>query len=218
MTHVKICGVRRVEDALLAASVGAHAVGVLVGRKHASPDFVDAELAAAIIRSLPPFCTGVMVTHWVDPGRIADTAQTIGVHAVQLHGGSPSEVAERLRKRLPYLKLIQAVHVTGPETMEAFRPYLGSVDAILLDTANPATGQVGGTGLVHDWNVSRAIVQACPLPVILAGGLNPGNVADAIRFVRPYAVDVNSGVKGEDGSKDEGKLRAFVDAAVGDRF
>jgi len=114
---------------------------------------------------------------------------------------------------LPHLKVIRAVHVTGPEALGQARAFDRRVDALILDTYDHATGRGGATGKTHDWAISQAIVAATRTPVILAGGLTPDNVADAVRTVHPWGVDVHTGVEDADGRRNISKLRAFVEHA-----
>src|SRR5690606_12944148 len=116
-----------------------------------------------------------------------------------------------LRSLLPGVIIIKTVHVTGEEAVFKARDYAPAADMLLLDTAHE--GRIGGTGVTHDWSVSARIVEASRVPVILAGGLNPGNVADAIERVGPAGVDANSGLEHGDGRKDFEKIKAFVNAA-----
>jgi phosphoribosylanthranilate isomerase len=211
--HVKICGIRRLDDALAALEFGADELGFLVGQKHQSPDFLDAPDAAAIVAALPPNASSVLVTHLVEPDDIVALATAVGVTTVQLHGDtSPAQAAE-IKQLLPHIKTYKAIHVIDGQSINAARQYVDAVDAIVLDTINAATDQVGGTGHTHDWSISQQIVEQLPIPVILAGGLNPDNVGDAIRHVKPYGVDVNSGTKGSDGYKDRNTLRRFIERA-----
>jgi phosphoribosylanthranilate isomerase len=120
-----------------------------------------------------------------------------------------------IRAALPHLKLIRAVHVTGPEAVTRARALERHADAMILDTYDPATGRSGATGLTHDWTISRQIVGAVRVPVILAGGLTPENVAKAIRVVSPWAVDVHTGVEDADGTRNLSKMRSFVERAKG---
>ena len=151
-----------------------------------------------------------MVTHIEESEKIVSLARFIGVTIIQLHGDSAPEDALYIKQELPHIKLIKALHVVGRSSINRGRKFLHAVDAILLDTVNLGTGQVGGTGETHDWNLSCEIVASYDRPVILAGGLNPENVQQAIEKVRPFGVDVNSGVKGEDGFKDYRKLKDFI--------
>lgn len=209
--RVKICGVRRVEDALAAVDAGADAVGCLVGLDYASPDSVDPGTARGIFAALPPFVARVLVTHRTGLAEVTALMHESGATVAQLHGDFPTVAIPALREALPYAAIVKSVHVTGDETVAAALAAARSADAILLDTI--ARGRIGGTGTTHDWKISARIAAASPKPVILAGGLSPENVAEAIAQVRPYAVDVNSGTRGADGWKDHAKIRAFINAA-----
>ncbi|HTL54869.1 MAG TPA: phosphoribosylanthranilate isomerase [Candidatus Limnocylindrales bacterium] len=214
MVKVKICGITNLEDAFAAITCGADAIGFLVGQVHPSRSvFISAEVARGIAAKLPPFCSTVLVTHLSRPAAIMQAARVARVTTIQLHGETEPDEAETIRRRLPNVKVYKAVHVLDERALAEARRFLGKVDGIVLDTAVKETGQVGGTGQPHDWRISRRIVQSVKLPVILAGGLNPGNVRQAIRLVRPYAVDVNSGVSTPDGTKDIRKLRLFIERA-----
>ncbi|MCT0226041.1 phosphoribosylanthranilate isomerase [Synechococcus sp. CS-1328] len=212
MTRVKICGIRRLSDALLAVHGGANAVGVLVGQKHASSDFIAADLAAQILAALPPFVSGVLVSHLEDPAALIELIEQTGARVVQVHGAMSPQGLRELRRRIDGLTLLKAIHIQGPEALEAAAAFAPCVDALLADSANPRTGQVGGTGLTHDWHLTARIRASLPVPLILAGGLDASNVGQAIEQVQPFGVDVNSGVKGSDGFKDPASLHAFLAA------
>jgi phosphoribosylanthranilate isomerase len=209
--RVKICGIRRVDDALAAVDAGADAVGCLVGLDYAAPDRIDPGTARGIFAALPPFVARVLVTHRTGLAEVTALMRESGATVAQLHGDFPSVAIPALREALPYAAIVKSVHVTGDDTVAAALAAARSADAILLDTI--ARGQIGGTGKTHDWKISARIAAASPKPVILAGGLNPENVAEAIAQVRPFAVDVNSGTRGADGWKDHAKIRAFIAAA-----
>jgi len=211
--RVKVCGIKTVEDAIMAAHCGADAVGLLVGQRHVSEDFINIDLARDIVKKCPPLVSPVLVTHLNDPKEIAYLASQIGVTTIQLHSDCEVQSIISLRKILPYIKLIKNFHVTGPEIIQVIRPFEAVVDAFLLDTLNSVEGRVGGTGLTHDWNISRDIVREVSRPVILAGGLNPENVADAIRIVTPFGVDANTGLKASNGFKDCTKVATLVSRA-----
>jgi len=216
MFQVKICGVKRAEDAGLAVAAGADALGFLVGQTHTSADFIAPLTAKAIAASLPSGVIGVLVTHLTDPGDVLDLAVLTGLTTVQLHGEIWPEDVARLRRAAPDLTFLKSFHVTDEAGLAYGEAFVGLVDGFVLDTANPKTGQIGGTGQTHDWNLSRRIVERYrSVPVILAGGLNPDNVAEAIAAVGPFGVDVNSSTKGTDGFKSEAKARAFVANARG---
>jgi len=209
--YVKICGIRRHEDALIAAELGADAVGLLVGQRHNSQDFISAGIARDISRGLPPSVEAVLVTHVEDIDELERLLQQSGITTVQLHGEIAPSFVERLRGRLPDLKIFKSVHVISADSVaypEAFRKL---VDGFVLDSINAVTDQVGGTGKTHDWSISRQIVTRYPeIPIILAGGLNSENVRSAIEYVHPFGVDVNSGTKAPNGFKDTRKMQEFI--------
>ena len=209
--RVKICGIRRVEDALAAVDAGADAVGCLVGLDYAAPDGIDPLTARGIFAALPPFVARVLVTHRTGLAEVTTLVQESGATVVQLHGEFPTVAIPALREALPFAAIVKSVHVKGDGTVAAALAAARAADAILLDTI--ARGRIGGTGKTHDWSISARIAAASPKPVILAGGLNPENVAEAIAKVRPFAVDVNSGTRGADGWKDHAKIRAFIGVA-----
>ncbi len=210
---VKICGITDLEDALLALHYGADALGFLIGLDYPSEDTVTKEFARETIAKLPPFVSSVLVTHKTDLKTIIDLSKYIGCTTVQLHGPVKAEDIPRLRANLGSIKLIKAVHVSNKEAIKRALNYADYVDAILLDSN--VGERIGGTGMTHDWSISREIVDTVPTPVILAGGLNPKNVAEAIKIVNPYGVDVNTGVDDGIGNprKNAEKLRDFIFAA-----
>jgi phosphoribosylanthranilate isomerase len=210
MVRVKICGIKNVSDALMVLDAGADAIGLLVGQRHRSDDFLEPAQAREIVRQLPPLCSSTLVTHFSTGEEVADLLDLVPVSTVQLHSDISVPDCVWLRSRFPSLKLIKLVHVRNAGSLDAVAPYHGLVDAFLLDSINPATDQVGGTGLTHDWRISARIAASSTLPVVLAGGLRPENVAAAIAQVRPFAVDVNSGVKNAWGTKDAGKVARFI--------
>ena len=209
--RVKICGIRRVDDAVLAARLGADAIGVLVGQRHPSADFISAEAAAAILRALPPLVSGVMVSHCSTAAELLPLIEQVRPTLVQLHSAITPQQIEVLRNARPELKLLKAVH--GADA--AVQAYEELVDGFVADSFNPSTGQVGGTGLTHDWTLTARLVQQLRRPLLLAGGLTPDNVVAAIKAVQPWGVDVNSGVKDATGFKDPERMKAFISAAKG---
>ena len=209
--YVKICGIRRQEDALLAAELGADAIGVLVGQKHNSPDFISATVARDISRALPPSVEAVLVTHVEDVDEIERLLQQSEITTIQLHGEIAPGSVEGLRDRIPHLKVFKSVNIISADSVAYPEAFAQLVNGFVLDSINLATGQVGGTGKTHDWSVSRRIVMRYPdVPIILAGGLNSENVRSAIEQVHPFGVDVNSGTKAPDGFKDPRKMEAFI--------
>jgi phosphoribosylanthranilate isomerase len=196
--RIKICGVTRLEDALRASRLGADALGFNFwprSRRH-----VTAAAARQIIARLPPFVTPVGVFVNQSEGEMRAIAAETGIQVFQLHGDEPPELCSRLP--LPVLK---AVPVDQVSTLSKLLSY--EVQAFLLDT--PSRGY-GGTGRPFDWSLAEGVSEAAP--VILAGGLTPENVADAVRAVRPWAVDVASGVESSPGVKDPDRMLRFVTA------
>ncbi|MGV9611284.1 phosphoribosylanthranilate isomerase [Nocardia xishanensis] len=211
--RAKLCGIRSESDLRIAIAAGADAVGFIAGVTHVSEDALDADRAARLAGQTPPFVTRVLVTHLESAGAILDLAERVGVDAIQIHGLVTDETVRRVRAASAH-RIIRAVHVTGSEAVDAARSAAADCDAVLLDSRT--TDRLGGTGRIHDWSVSAAIVdelRGLGRPVILAGGLNAANVADAIRTVRPFAVDVNSGVEYPSGDKSPDACADFVTTA-----
>lgn len=213
--RIKICGIRNRTDLDAALSASPDAVGFLVGQVHPSPDFILACTARRLVRSLPPFVQPWLVTHLSRPEEVLALADAAAIWNIQLHGESTPEEVSVIRDALPpCAKLVRAVHPEPQDAFFEYADYAPFIDAYLIDTLNPKTGQVGGTGLIGNWTRAARFVQESTVPVILAGGLTPANVARAIERVRPYAVDVNTGVKApSDRSESAALCRAFVKAA-----
>lgn len=191
---------------------GACAVG-LVSAMPSGPGPIDEALIAEIAAGVPPGVATFLLTCLQDADAIVAQQRRCGTNTLQLVDALPSGEHDRLRRALPGVKLVQVVHVRDDAALDEAREVAPLVDAILLDSGNPALAvkELGGTGRVHDWQVSRAIRDAVPVPVFLAGGLRAANVAEAVRTVRPWAVDVCSGVRTND-RLDLAKLSAFATA------
>jgi phosphoribosylanthranilate isomerase len=213
--RIQIAGVSTLEEALATADAGADALGFTVRLPHGVHDGLTEAKARGIVAALPPFVASVAITYVETPRDAVDLCRYLGVTTLQLHGPFPTQELPLIRAGLPHLKLIRSVHVSGAEAIAQARGLARHVDALILDTYDPATGRHGATGLTHDWSISRQIVDEVRVPVILAGGLTPDNVADAIAAVRPWGVDVHTGVENADGSRNLEKLRAFIAAARG---
>ncbi|MFC8532128.1 phosphoribosylanthranilate isomerase [Nocardia sp. NPDC057227] len=212
--RAKICGIRSERDLRIAVDAGADAIGFICGVTHVSEDALDPDRAAALSRLVPPFVTRVLVTHLEEAAAIIALADQVGVDVIQVHGLVTDETAREVHALARGRKVVRAVHVTGPDAVDAARRAAATCDAVLLDSRT--TDRLGGTGATHDWSISAEIVRTVReigRPVILAGGLHPGNLAEAIEVVRPDAVDVNSGVETPAGDKDAGSCAAFVRAA-----
>ncbi|WP_297679152.1 phosphoribosylanthranilate isomerase [Tepidiforma sp.] len=208
--RVQIAGISTLDDALACERAGADAIGFTIGLPTGPHNGLDEAGAAAIIRRLPPFITPVLITYRVTAAEVVPMCRAMGVSQVQLHAPAAPAELEQMRAAIPGLKLILAVNVTGPEALDLARERAARADALILDTYDPATGRHGATGKTHDWSLSARIVEAVGVPVILAGGLTPANVAAAIRRVRPWGVDVHTGVERPDGTTDHDLVRAFV--------
>lgn len=196
----KICGITRIEDALAAVEAGADAIGLVFYGK--SPRAVSIERAAAILQALPPFVTSVGLFVDMPRDELQQLLQHLPLDLLQFHGDeSPADCEGHGR---PYIKALRVR--PGEDVAAAMAPYAGA-RGILLDTF--VEGVPGGTGASFDWSL---VPENAAKPIILAGGLDAGNVATAIRQVRPYAVDVSGGVEASKGIKDAGKIRAFVRA------
>lgn len=212
LPFIKVCGIQTLEDALLCLDAGANTLGFLVGLTHLAEDKICSEQAGPIIAQIKDRARTVMVTHLTDPDEVTKIAKKIGVSTIQIHDDMPVEAIKILRETLPGLTLIKAVHVIGNDALQKARLFEDSVDFILLDSRTK--DRLGGTGVTHDWNISRQIVLQSKLPVILAGGLNPSNIDAAIESVKPAGIDANSGLENREGRKDFQKVAAFVKAGL----
>jgi phosphoribosylanthranilate isomerase len=200
-TAVKICGITRVEDGLAAAHAGAHAIGLVF--HPASPRFVSNARARAVIERLPPFVTVVGLFVDPEPDAVLRVLREVPLQVLQFHGDEPADLCTSFG--LPYLK---ACRVAPGRDLLQYAALHRCAKGLLLDAF--VDGAYGGTGRSFDWSL---IPRDLPLPVVLAGGLDPANVGDAIRAVRPWAVDVSSGVERAKGIKDAVKIAAFMRGA-----
>jgi len=213
--RLKVCCVASVAEARLAVSLGADALG-LVSAMPSGPGVVADDVIAEIAAAVPPPIATFLLTARQDAAGIAAQARRSGANTVQLVDALPLGAYAELRGALPGVRLVQVVHVLDDASLAEAEGAAAHVDALLLDSGNPrlAVKELGGTGRVHDWALSRAIVARSPVPVFLAGGLRAANVAEAVRQVRPFGVDVCSGVR-TDGRLDAAKLAALVAALAG---
>jgi len=202
MVRVKVCGITTVEDASHAAACGADALGFVFFAK--SPRCVSPEAARGIIAELPPFVSAVGLFVNEDPERIRQLADFCALDVIQLHGDESPEACA-----FPPRRVVKALRVKDAASLAGHREY--GVSALLLDAW--VAGAYGGTGESFNWDLAAEVARR--RPVILAGGLTPANVAEAVRQVRPYAVDVSSGVEAAPGRKDPAKVEAFIRNAKG---
>lgn len=197
---VKICGITRLEDALAAAEYGADALGFVFYRK--SPRYIEPELAAEIIKQLPPFVTPVALFVNEPEEAVRDILHLTGINVVQFHGDESPDYVSLCPQRV-----IKAIRVKDESTLKPLAGY--EVSAFLLDSYSPDA--YGGTGKKFDWQVIKETGSV--KRIILAGGLNADNVAYAVKLVRPYGIDASSGLESSLGIKDHEKVKAFICAA-----
>ena len=198
MTRIKICGITRVEDALAAARSGADAIGLVF--YHRSPRHVTVEQARQLAIALPPFVTVAGLFVNAEAAVVREALENVPLDLLQFHGDESPEYCAQFNK--PFLKAIRVK--AGVDLLQCASDFR-SAKALLLDSH--VEGTPGGTGTSFDW---IAIPKRLPLPMILSGGLDAGNVAAAIKQLRPYAVDVSSGVEAGKGIKDAAKIAAFI--------
>jgi phosphoribosylanthranilate isomerase len=209
--RVKVCCIGSIEEAQLAIRSGASALG-LVSAMPSGPGPISEELIAEIARTIPSGIASFLLTSKQEAASIIAQQRLCRTSTIQLVDAISISTYKQLRAELPGIGLVQVIHVSGEESINEAVAVSEFVDAILLDSGNQklAVKELGGTGRTHDWSVSKRIVEAVNVPVYLAGGLKPENVAEAIRHVRPFGVDLCSGVR-TDGKLDEEKLAAFFE-------
>jgi phosphoribosylanthranilate isomerase len=199
---VKICGITRLEDAEVAVELGAGAIGFVFWPT--SPRYVEPEQARAIVAQLPPLVSTVGVFVDQPPSLVNGLARRVGLSAVQLHGGETVDMLEHIDR-----PVVKAFAIDGPIQVEDADAWPSRV-RLLIDAHDPE--KRGGTGRTVDW--ARAAAFAARRPVLLAGGLTAANVGEAIRLVKPFGIDVSSGVESAPGIKDHSRLRALFDAVA----
>lgn len=206
MTRAKICGITSREDVAVAVEAGADAVGFTVDVAVDTEREIDPATAAALVEATPPFVATVLVTMPESPDAAVELADRVGADVVQVHGDSTPEDIGSISEETDN-DVIRAVPPTEAAAYETV------ADAVLVDSVDE-TG-AGGTGETHDWERTGELVESLRVPVVLAGGLTPENVGEAVRTVRPFAVDVASGVEAEPGRKDPDAVASFVRRAGG---
>ncbi|PYQ23847.1 MAG: N-(5'-phosphoribosyl)anthranilate isomerase [Acidobacteria bacterium] len=211
--RVKVCCIQSVAEARAAIRAGASAVG-LVSDMPSGPGVIPEDTIAVIAAAVPPPVSAFLLTCRRDAASIAAQQRRLGVGTLQLCDRLAGGAHADLRAALPGVRLVQVVHVTGPEAVDEAAAVAPLVDAVLLDSGNPGlpVKELGGTGRRHDWSLSRRIREALGVPVFLAGGLTADNVGEAIAAVGPFALDVCGGVR-TSGALDETRLEAFFRAA-----
>jgi len=210
--QIKICCIASKSEAQLALKYGANYLG-LVAEMPSGPGVISDEQINTINKSIPQHSSILLTSRTTAKSIIAHIHAT-GVHTIQIVDAIDENEYQLIKKEIPTAKLIQVIHVTGKEALDQSATLQNKVDFLLLDSGQPdaKTKVLGGTGKTHNWDISAQIVKASKLPVFLAGGLHANNVEEAIKIVKPYGVDLCSGVR-TNGQLDEQKLAAFVRAA-----
>ena len=209
-TRIKICCIASLAEAKLAIKYGADAIG-LVGKMPSGPGPIEDELIASIAKKIHPPIASFLLTSEQSSKSIIDHVKRVHTNTVQIVDELTEGAYQQIKMELPHLRIVQVIHVRNDEAIEEALHLQEHVDAFLLDSGDPkaAVKTLGGTGNTHDWNISKELVKAVKVPVFLAGGLNAGNVRIAIELVKPFAVDVCSGVR-TNGKLDEKKLKDFI--------
>jgi phosphoribosylanthranilate isomerase len=212
MTRLKVCCIASIDEARVAVEAGADALG-LVAEMPSGPGPIPDALIASIVATVPPPVATFLLTSRTSADAVVEHVLACRTNTVQLVDAVDPRVYAALRRHCAAVKIVQVLHVKDERTLEEARAVAPHVDALLLDSGRPdlAVKELGGTGRVHDWTISARIVAECGRPVFLAGGLNGTNVASAVARVRPFGVDLCSGVR-TDGRLDGAKLHALVAA------
>jgi phosphoribosylanthranilate isomerase len=216
--RIKICCIQTVEESQIAIGCGASAVG-LVAKMPSGPGPISEEQIALIASQIPPGVSTFLLTCETDADTIIAQHMRCRTSVIQLVDTVEPGIHQQLREKLPGIRIVQVIHVRNDDSINEALDAAPGVHALLLDSGNPdlKTKELGGTGRVHDWEISREIVRRSPIPVFLAGGLTPENVAEAVRIVQPFAVDVCSGLR-TNGTLDKNKVERFAAAVKADMF
>lgn len=211
VTRVKICCISSIDEAWLAIDLGASALG-FVTKMPSGPGVIDEGLITSIVATVPPGLSTFLLTSETTAQPIIEQQRRTRVNTIQLVDAVADGTYEALHRALPGVSLVQVIHVVDSESLDEAMLASKYVDALLLDSGRPnlAVKELGGTGRVHDWEISRQIRDRSPVPVYLAGGLNPSNAAAAIHAVEPFALDVCSGLR-TNGRLDSAKAEAFME-------
>ena len=210
ITRIKICCIRSEDEARMAIEYGASAIG-LVARMPSGPGPISDELIRLIAKTVPPPVATFLLTSETSVNEIIEHQQRTNTNTIQIVDALSTGTYNHLKAALPGVKIVQVIHVIDESSIAEAIGISEKVDAILLDSGNPKlkVKELGGTGRVHNWKLSRQIREKSKCPVFLAGGLNPENVRQAIEEVQPFAVDICSGVR-TNGHLDRKKLELFV--------
>jgi len=209
--RVKICCISSLQEAKLAIQFGASAIG-LVGKMPSGPGIISDELIFEIAKFTPPPIATFLLTSETDAEQIITHHHRVQTNTIQIVDELRTGSYSQIRKECPSVKLVQVIHVIDEKSIDEALKISEHVDALLLDSGNPSLSvkELGGTGRVHNWNLSRKIVEDSKIPVFLAGGLKPENVRQAVEQVQPFGLDLCSGVR-TDGKLDPKKLELFFE-------
>lgn len=212
ITRIKICCISNIEEAKTAIEYGASALG-LVGKMPSGPGVISDKMINEIAKSVPPPVSTFLLTSEIFVDKIIRHHQLTQTSTIQLVDKLKHGTYQELKEALPAIKLVQVIHVIDEQSVDEAISIAEQVDAILLDSGNPnlRIKELGGTGRVHNWKLSRKIVESIGIPVFLAGGINAENVKQAIEFVGPFGIDLCSSVR-TDGALDKKKLDTFFNA------
>jgi phosphoribosylanthranilate isomerase len=214
MTRVKICCISSIDEAKMAIQFGASALG-LVANMPSGPGIISDELILTISNSVPPPIATFMLTSETSVQQIIEHHKRTLTNTIQIVDELAEGTYQAIRKALPAIKIVQVIHITGEKTIDEALKISEFVDALLLDSGNPnlAIKELGGTGRVHNWELSKKIVEQSNIPVFLAGGLTADNVRQAIEQVQPFGLDLCSGVR-TNKNLDPHKLERFFKNVV----
>ena len=208
---VKICCISSLLEAQQAIDAGASALG-LVAEMPSGPGVISDDIITEIARKVPPPIASFLLTSRTDSREIVSHQKLVRTNTVQIVDALESGTYDEIREGLPGISIVQVIHVVGEKSIEEAVSISPHVDALLLDSGNPdlAVKELGGTGRVHNWSISRKIRESVDIPIFLAGGLKIDNVIEAIQTVEPFGLDLCSGVR-TNGQLDTHKLSAFFD-------
>jgi phosphoribosylanthranilate isomerase len=211
-TRIKICCISSIHEAMTAIQYGASALG-LVGAMPSGPGPIDDEFISKIVKKVPPAVSTFLLTSETKAKNIIDHYKRVHTSTIQIVDELEERQYQQLKDELPHVKLVQVIHVIDEDSVKEAIEISGYADAILLDSGNPRLSikELGGTGRVHNWELSKKIREQINIPLFLAGGLNKDNVRAAIDIVQPFGVDLCSGVR-TNGQLDEKKLEDFFNA------
>ena len=208
--RVKICCIKSLYEARIAIEYGASAIG-LVGPMPSGPGIIADDLISKIVHKIPPPIATFLLTSETTADQIINHHKKVNTSAIQIVDRLDLNSYDQIKQALPGIKLIQVIHVVNENSIKEAKIVAPNVDAILLDSGDPnkEVKELGGTGRIHDWELSREIVKETNTPVFLAGGLTPANIKAAIQKVKPFGVDICSGLRTK-GKLDEAKLSKFM--------